>query len=272
MRPFAQRLDQCRVVDDRSARDVDQQRVRLHAGDAVAARSGRRVSGVSGQHSTMMSLCSTSSSIDRKPTPVGQACTLRLLSPPRRGRSRARRSDQPPGRWRRCRRCRWCGRQDRCRQLAWSRPASQPLPRRSRSTTRKRRSSARVTKITCSATDRALTPGTLATSTPARGGRLDRDHVEPGAVADRGAQPGRAFEKGGRQRRAHDDDVGVRGLARPALRHRGRRRSRVRRRLQHRGGARMQRVGRKDHRAVVRPVSSAALCRSHLRPSIRPFQ
>ena len=65
---------------------------------------------------------------------------------------------------------------------------------------RKRRSSAMTAKKTCSATVRALTPGTLATSTPAFGRRVHRDHVEAGAVADRGAQPRRALEEVRRQR------------------------------------------------------------------------
>ena len=39
-----------------------------------------RVSGVSGQQSTMMSLCSTSASIDRKPTLSGAGCMLRVVA------------------------------------------------------------------------------------------------------------------------------------------------------------------------------------------------
>ncbi len=50
---------------------------------------------------------------------------------------------------------------------ACSRPASQPVSRRSRSTRRNFLSSAIEVQIACSATVRAFAPGTLATSTPA---------------------------------------------------------------------------------------------------------
>ena len=128
--------------------------------------SNPAVCGVSGQLSTMMSASATSSSTVAKRTSSGRLFGLRLLAitwSPNPSRAIAitalptlpapiTPSVRPASSW---------------VFSACSRPASQPCRRRSRSTMRKRLSSAIVTRNTCSATERALTPGTLATSTPA---------------------------------------------------------------------------------------------------------
>ena len=241
---------------------------------AIRSRlSSPAVSGVSGQHSTTMSASATSSSTLTKRTSSGRLFGLRLLaitSRPKPARAVAITAlpTLPAPTTPSVRPC------SSCVCSAWSRPASQPFWRRSRSIMRKRRSSAMVTKNTCSATERALTPGTLATSTPALVaasiGIMSRP--APCLIAARslfGAASNRAAGSGARTM--------TMSASRPSLRQR---RGVERRgdpelagRRQHLRRASVQAVGRIDDQAPAVRLSQASAREPGMPGSpIRPFQ
>ena len=166
-----------------------------------------------------------------KRTSSGRLVGVRLLAIDVEAEAVRARSPRPPCRPRPCRRCRCVRPASSWSVSAWSRPASQPfcaqvaVDHAEAPQQRQRRR-----RTTCSATERALTPGTLATSTPASVaasiGIMSRPAPWRIAARSFGASSNRA----GGQGRAHDDDVGVARPPRPASRHRAPRRRRARRR------------------------------------------
>ena len=225
------------------------------------------VSADSGQQSTSTSLAPTSSSSSMNATPSGRPVLLRLLTSTSRSnalaiaatfRPTAPKPTMPMVR--------------PARSLPWSacsRPASQPCSRRSRSTVRNFRRSAIDAKKTCSATVPALTPGTLATSTPAlvaaSTGIMSRPAPWRIAARSRAARSNRAAGIGARTMtmsagcRFRGQGFGVerRGHREPGMAG------------EHGGRPRMQRMRGKDQRHQVR---SRCLCGCAASPWIRSFQ
>ena len=184
--PSRSAVDQAASSITGPARDVDQHAHRASSRRCARRRAGPRVSSVSGQQSTTMSACATKRVERQAPRHRRAAsraaawCAItRMPKPP--GRSGQRLADiaeahdaqRPPAKI-----ARHIG------MFARRRPSRPRRAGRGRS----RGSGAAApcaVKITCSATVEALTPGTLATSTPAAVACLHRDHVEPRAMADR---------------------------------------------------------------------------------------
>ena len=207
--PGLERLEERRLVHHRPARHVDEERRGLHPGEAARRRSARWSRASAGRQSATMSASAISASSGaardpprqpRRRAGVGDHLEAEAIAgDAARARARRAHADDPE---------RASGKLAALRRRAPA-PRASRRARRSRSTARKRRSSTSATMITCSATVRALAPGTLATSTPAAVAAATGIMSSPApwriAARSRGATPNSAS----RQRRAHDDDVRV---------------------------------------------------------------